>query len=68
MMWSQWRWDMKTWKVFAFAGPCVARTWLPKARTPLPRSQRTYSSPPTSICTQDELPPKVYGVENSCST
>jgi hypothetical protein len=31
-------------------------------------SQRTYSPPPTSICTHDELPPNVYGGAHSRST
>jgi hypothetical protein len=56
MMWSQCVWDMNTWKT-AGAPRRVASTWLPKARTPLPRSHSTYSAPPGSSCTHDELPP-----------
>ena len=40
MMWSQCRWDMKTWNRWP-EGPRVASSELPKTRAPLPRSQST---------------------------
>src|SRR5258706_9240124 len=58
MMWSQCKWDMNMWKVCALCGPW-AMMLLPSSRKPLPMSQMTYSSPPVSICTQEELPPNV---------
>src|SRR5687767_11854871 len=67
MMWSQCRWDMNTWNVWP-VGPRFAMTSLPKGRAPLPKSHTTYSVPPVSICTHDELPPNVYGIGPSRST
>src|ERR1700730_13221893 len=67
MMWSQCRCDMKTWNRWPF-GPPVASTLLPSTRAPLPRSHSTYSGPPVSICTQEELPPKVCETENASSS
>src|SRR5512144_1909780 len=66
MMWSQCRCDMKTWKRWPL-GPPVASTLLPSTRAPLPRSHSTWSGPPVSICTHDELPPKVCDTEKSSS-
>src|ERR1700732_3222815 len=59
MMWSQCTWDRNTLKHLLAAGPCSATTWLPNSRTPVPRSQTTYSSPPVMSSTQLVLPPKV---------
>src|SRR5712672_3111637 len=67
MIWSQWRWDWNTWKTLGLEGPSRVNTWLPKARTPLPRSHSTYSSSPASSCTQAELPPKVCETAKSSS-
>ena len=44
--------------------PCCRSTRLPNSRTPVPRSQSTYSSPPVMISTQLVLPPKVPRTEN----
>src|ERR1700704_1231520 len=59
--------DMNTWYTPECAGPCRARTWFPKTRTPLPRSHTTYSLPPPSSLMQGELPPKVCETAKSSS-
>ena len=63
-MWSQWGCDRKILKQCLRPGPCSRSTWLPNSRTPVPRSQITYSSPPEMISTQLVLPPKVPRTEN----
>jgi hypothetical protein len=70
LMWSQCRCDMNTWYTWPRPGPCSASTELAKTRAPLPRSHSTYSSPPASSCTHDELPPNVWETSkgSSCST
>ncbi len=64
MMWSQCGCDKNILKVCLPPGPCSRSTWLPNSRTPVPRSQITYSSPPVMISTQLVLPPKVPRTEN----
>src|SRR5579864_1154462 len=59
MMWSQCRCDRNTWNTLGFEGPSFAKTRLPKARTPLPRSHMTYSAPPASSSPHGEVPPQV---------
>src|SRR6516162_1681745 len=62
--WSQWGCDRKILKQCLRPGPCSRSTWLPNSRTPVPRSQITYSSPPVVISTQLVLPPNVPRTEN----
>ena len=64
MMWSQCGCDKKILKVCLRPGPCSRSTRLPNSRTPVPRSQITYSSPPVMISTQLVFPPKVPRTEN----
>ena len=64
MIWSQWGCDKKILKVCLRPGPCLRSTRFPNSRTPVPRSQITYSSSPVMISTQLVLPPKVPRIEN----
>src|SRR5688572_25336935 len=58
MMWSQWRWDMKTWNSPGL--PFNSRSASPAAgRAPDPMSKRSRPAPSERTSTQEELPPNV---------